>query len=138
VKTYWGVEVELHALLTSALDGCEWSASRPGHYTPREKASDTHWIGGGVDPRAGLDAVVERKIPNPRRESNPRTPIIHPVAQSYTDFTFLCSDGKFYLLQFLYESCLVIDSTKLSTQEQCFNIHPTCRVWLVVIYSSFS
>jgi len=28
-----------------------------------------------VGPRAVLDAVVKRKIPSPRRESNPRTPI---------------------------------------------------------------
>jgi hypothetical protein len=33
-----------------------------------------------VSPRAVLDAVVKRKIPIPRRESNPRTPIIQPVA----------------------------------------------------------
>jgi len=26
VKTYWGMNVKLHALLTSALDGDEWSA----------------------------------------------------------------------------------------------------------------
>jgi hypothetical protein len=32
-----------------------------------------------VDPRAVLDAVVKRKIPSPRRESNPRTPIVQPV-----------------------------------------------------------
>jgi hypothetical protein len=37
-----------------------------------------------VGPRAVLDAVVKRKIPSPRRESNPRTPIIQPVAQRYT------------------------------------------------------
>jgi hypothetical protein len=30
-------------------------------------------------PRAVLDAVVKRKIPSPRRESNPRTPIVQPV-----------------------------------------------------------
>jgi hypothetical protein len=36
-----------------------------------------------VGPRAGLDAV-KVKIPSPRRESNPRTPIIQPVAQRYT------------------------------------------------------
>jgi hypothetical protein len=35
--------------------------------------------------RAVLDAVVKRKIPSYRRESNPRTPIIQPVAQRYTD-----------------------------------------------------
>jgi hypothetical protein len=36
----------------------EWSASRPGRFTPRERAPVTHWIGGWVGPRAGLDAVV--------------------------------------------------------------------------------
>jgi hypothetical protein len=32
-----------------------------------------------------MDAVVKRKIPSPRRESNPRTPIVQYVAQPYTD-----------------------------------------------------
>jgi hypothetical protein len=36
-----------------------------------------------VDPRAVLDAVVKRKIPNPRRESNPRIPIVKLAAQRY-------------------------------------------------------
>jgi hypothetical protein len=71
--------------LTSALDGGEWSALRPGRFTPRKRAPRTHWIGGWVGPRAVLDAVVKRKIPNPRRESNPRTPIVQPLAQRYTD-----------------------------------------------------
>jgi hypothetical protein len=71
--------------MTSALDGGEWSASRHGRFTPRETAPGTHWIEGWVGPRAVLDAVVKRKIPNPRRESNPRTPIVQPVAQLYTD-----------------------------------------------------
>jgi hypothetical protein len=64
--------------LTSALDGGERSASRPGRFTPRETAPGTHWIGGWVCPRAVLDTVVKRKIPSPRRESNPRTSIVHP------------------------------------------------------------
>jgi hypothetical protein len=71
--------------LTSAVDGGEWSASRHGRFTPRERATGTHWIGGWVGPRAVLDAVMKRKIPSPRQESNPRTPIIQPVAQRYTD-----------------------------------------------------
>jgi hypothetical protein len=71
--------------LTSELDGGEWSASRPVRFTPRERAPGTHWIGGWMGPRAELDAVVKRKIPSPRRESNSRTPIIQPVAQRYTD-----------------------------------------------------
>jgi hypothetical protein len=52
---------------------------------PRERTPGTHWIGGWVGPRAVLNAVVKRKIPSPRRESNPRTPIVQPVAQQYTD-----------------------------------------------------
>jgi len=42
-------------------------------FTPREQAAGTHWTGGWVGPRVVLDAVVNRKIPSPRRESNPRT-----------------------------------------------------------------
>jgi hypothetical protein len=50
---------------------------------PKEKIP--WYIGGWVGPRAVLDAVVKRKILSPRRELNPRTPIIQPVAQRYTD-----------------------------------------------------
>jgi hypothetical protein len=57
----------------------------PAALNPRERARGTHWIGGWVGPRAILDAVVKRKIPSPRRESNPKTPIVQPVAQRYTD-----------------------------------------------------
>jgi hypothetical protein len=34
--------------LTSALDEGEWSASRPGRFTPGEKVHSTHCIGGWV------------------------------------------------------------------------------------------
>jgi hypothetical protein len=37
MKTYWGVELWLHVFLTSALDGGEWSASRPGRFTIRKE-----------------------------------------------------------------------------------------------------
>jgi hypothetical protein len=49
------------------------------------KVPDTHFIGGWVGPRAVLYAVVKRKIPSPRRESKPITPIVQPVDQRYTD-----------------------------------------------------
>jgi hypothetical protein len=51
------MEVYLHALLTSALDGGEWPASRPGHFNPGEKGPGTHLKGGWVGPKAGLDAL---------------------------------------------------------------------------------
>jgi hypothetical protein len=47
-----------HIFLTSALVGCEWSPPRPG------KAPGTLWIGGWVDPRAGLDNEEKRKFLN--------------------------------------------------------------------------
>jgi hypothetical protein len=72
--------------LTLALDGGEWSASHPGHFTPRERAPGTHWIGGWVGPRAVLDPVVKRKIPSPSQELNPRTPIVQPIALHNTDW----------------------------------------------------
>jgi hypothetical protein len=34
---------------------------------------------------AVLDAVVKRKIPSPRLELNPRTLIVQPVVQRYSD-----------------------------------------------------
>jgi hypothetical protein len=57
----------------------------PAVLPPRERVTSIHWIGGWVDPRAVLDAVVKRKIPSPCRESKPRSPIVQPVAQRYTD-----------------------------------------------------
>jgi hypothetical protein len=47
---------------TSAQVGGEWSASRPGRFTPGERAPGTHWIGGWVNPIAGLDDVEKRKF----------------------------------------------------------------------------
>jgi hypothetical protein len=44
----------------------------------KEPPPRTHLIGGRVGPTAVLDAVVKREIPTPHRESNPRTPIVHP------------------------------------------------------------
>jgi hypothetical protein len=46
--------------LTSTLAEGEWSVSQPGRFTPGERTPRTHWIGGWVDPRAGLN-TVERK-----------------------------------------------------------------------------
>jgi hypothetical protein len=61
MKAYWKMDVRIHIFFTSALAGGEWSASRPGGFTSEEGAPGTHWIGGWVDPRAGLDDV-ENKI----------------------------------------------------------------------------
>jgi hypothetical protein len=62
VKTCGGSGGITLPFLTSALDDGEWSASRLGHFTPRERAPSTDWIGGWVSPREGLDALEKRKI----------------------------------------------------------------------------
>jgi len=48
----------------------------------RERAPGTHCIGGCVDHRAGLEAVVKRKIPAPAGNQTPDHPIVQPVAAS--------------------------------------------------------
>jgi hypothetical protein len=39
----------------------------------------------GWGPRAGLNTASKRKIPSPRRESNPEHPIVQPVANRLTN-----------------------------------------------------
>jgi hypothetical protein len=68
MKKYWWSGGIAARILHHGSVGGEWSASRPGRFTPRER----DWVGS----RTVLDAVVKRKIPHPRRESNPRTPIV--------------------------------------------------------------
>jgi hypothetical protein len=58
---------ELLLILTSALDGGERSASRPGRALP--PGQEAGWVG----PRAGLDAETRRKILC--RGSNPGRPV---------------------------------------------------------------
>jgi hypothetical protein len=58
MKVYGRVDVSIHIFLTSELAGGEWSDSRLCRFTPGERAPDTHFIGGWVDPRAGLNEVI--------------------------------------------------------------------------------
>jgi hypothetical protein len=57
MKAYGVVNVQIHVFLTSTLTGGEWSVSRPGRFTP-----GTHWTGGWVGSRAGLDDVERGKV----------------------------------------------------------------------------
>jgi hypothetical protein len=74
-----------YSFLTSALDGGEWSASRPDALCPGERTLDTHCTGGWVGPRAGLDTEVRGKIHCPCRGSNPDHPVVQSVVRHYTD-----------------------------------------------------
>jgi hypothetical protein len=62
MKAYGRMDVYIHDFFTLALVRGEWSASLPGRFTPGERASGTHWIGGWVGSRTGLDDVKKRKF----------------------------------------------------------------------------
>jgi hypothetical protein len=57
-------------------NGGEWSASRPGRFTPGEIARGTKWIGGWVGPRAGLVKSCH---------AGNRARAVQVVARLYTD-----------------------------------------------------
>jgi hypothetical protein len=61
--------------LTSALDGGEWSASRPGLLTLRDRVPGTRWIRGWVGPRWTLR---RREKSYSCLESNPGRPARSP------------------------------------------------------------
>jgi hypothetical protein len=74
-----------YSFTTSALDGGEWSASRPGRaFTPGGRTPGTQCAGGWVGPRAGLDTEAIGKILCPYRGSNPDRPVVQPVVRHYT------------------------------------------------------
>jgi len=85
MKTFWGSGGKLHAFLTSALYGGQWSSSRPGRFTQRERAPDTHWIElGGPQSRSGHGF---EKISQPPSEIEPQSSD-HP-AHSQSLYRFL-------------------------------------------------
>jgi hypothetical protein len=102
----------MHIFLTSALAGGVWSASHPGRFTPGEGAPGTHWIGGWVDPRTGLDDVENRKyFTLPGLEIRPLG--CQPVASCYTD----------YAIPAPHNFCTFIIFPSVSTPNQ-FHIRP--------------
>jgi hypothetical protein len=54
MKAHGGVDVWIHTFLNSA--------SRSGRFTSVERAPGTHWIGGWINPRAGLDDLEKGKF----------------------------------------------------------------------------
>jgi hypothetical protein len=82
MPTHGGLEVELHAFLTSALDVNERSASLARHFAPRGIAPDTHWTVRRMCPRAGLGTAEREKS----------RPISRECICNYV-FIFVCYPG---------------------------------------------
>jgi hypothetical protein len=79
-------------VLISTLDGVEWPASLLDLFNTRERTLATHWIGGLIGPRAGLEAVEKRKIV----PTGNRSPIFQPVAIP-TEFFLLPPNIHYWL-----------------------------------------
>jgi len=81
MKSYEGVAVWLHLFLTSALDGGEWSDSRPGRFTPRESPPTPRYpldiSLSGTQSQSGHRGNDEKTFPAPARNW---TLVVHLVA----------------------------------------------------------
>jgi hypothetical protein len=88
MKTFGSRCIDPHILMLALLGG-EWSASRTGSFTPRERGPDTLWIGGCVGLRAGLDDVEKRKFLTLLGLKFRPHPVVQPIANRYTDCAIL-------------------------------------------------
>jgi hypothetical protein len=82
MKAYGVVNVYIHIFLMSALVGGKWLASRACRFTPGERASGTHWIGGWVD--SSVNDVDNRQfLTSPGLEMRP---LVRPARSQSTDY----------------------------------------------------
>jgi hypothetical protein len=72
----------------------------PGFFTPRKIALVTHWIGGWVGPRAGLDAF-EKTNPLPLSGIETRFPAVQLLSHHYIDWAIPDRRSLLNILAFL-------------------------------------
>jgi hypothetical protein len=75
---------ELESYKKITMPSSHSSASSSSYFTSRKRASSTHWIGYGMDPRAGIDMMEKRKISSSTR--NPTLTVQSRVSQ-FSDST---------------------------------------------------
>jgi hypothetical protein len=84
MKTYGGVDVYIHVLVTSALVGGKWSASRPGRFTPHPRGKYRRYPLdrrlGGSQSRSGRRGEDKILGPTGTRTPTPRPSSPQPVA----------------------------------------------------------
>jgi hypothetical protein len=99
----------------------------------REWSPVIRCIGGWVGPRAGLDVVAKRKIPSPRRESNPDHRLVQSVTSPYTDWAIPAHfEPKIFHIKVksLPLACLTFVSvTKCNWPSPCISTF-SCYPWL--------
>jgi hypothetical protein len=87
MKAHGGMDVLSQIFLTSALVGCEWSASRPGRFTHEERAPVPIEYEAGWAPEPIWTTLrIENSLPY--RDSNSDPSVVQPVASRYTDYNY--------------------------------------------------
>jgi hypothetical protein len=88
----------------------------PAALSPGEIAAGTHWLGGWVSPRAGLDAVEKGKILTlPGFEPGPSSPSLYRV--SYPDSSiFKVEFRSFAFISVLYFLFLALFNNAFSAE----------------------
>jgi hypothetical protein len=82
--------IKQHGLLISTLHRGERTSSRSGRFTREDRTIDIHWLGDGKDSKSDLEVVAKREVPSPAIR---QTPVFHPIASLYTDWTILTRFG---------------------------------------------
>ena len=60
-QAHTGVELQIYSFLTSALDGCQRSASHPGHFPPgKERRCKLNWRVGG--PKGSPNILEKERV----------------------------------------------------------------------------
>jgi hypothetical protein len=95
MKTYGGVDVQTHVLLTSALAAGVWSASCSGRFIPWVRTPDTLWVGGWVGSIDGLHDMEELKF-LPHRDSTSDLLFVQPVVKN------ILTKSLFVILHYLF------------------------------------
>jgi hypothetical protein len=119
--------------MTTALEGSEGSASRPGRSLPQERHS-THCTGGWMGPRAGLDRCGKSdpqrdSIPGPSRPYPVAIPTMLPGPQHWLRVFYFENFGLF-LSSFHPCSILIFHSSTLPESMQHSNVPLAIRLCL--------
>jgi hypothetical protein len=116
-----------YAFLTSAVDGGEWSASRPVRALPRGRDPGAQCTRGWVGLRASMDTEVRGKIPCPWQGSNPDRPVVQPVARHYTDWATRLLKNHIAILNFHFGHWNTVMCVRILFKGRNF-----CAAWVTV------